>query len=43
MSGLSEAERDAVEAEIATLAEPFTATDGSVRYPGRSLVAVATG
>jgi SAM-dependent methyltransferase len=43
MSGLSEAERDAVEAEIATLAEPFTATDGSVLYPGRSLVAVATG
>jgi SAM-dependent methyltransferase len=43
MAGLSEAERDAVRAEIATLAEPFTAADGSVRYPGRSLVAVATG
>jgi SAM-dependent methyltransferase len=43
MAGLSEAEREAVEAEIATLTEPFTAADGSVRLPGRSLVAVATG
>ncbi len=43
MAGLSEAERTAVETEIANLADPFTAEDGSVRYPGRSLVAVATG
>lgn len=43
MSGLSNAARDAVEREIELRAEPFTADDGSVRFPGRSLVAVATG
>ncbi len=29
--------------EIASLAEPFTATDGSVRFPGSSLVGAASG
>lgn len=38
---LSEPEHEEVERRIATLAEPYTATDGSIRLPGKSLVAVA--
>lgn len=38
---LSEPQRDELRAEIAELAAPFTAPDGSVALPGRSLVAVA--
>jgi ubiquinone/menaquinone biosynthesis C-methylase UbiE len=38
---LSDSERDAVQRKIASLAEPFTAPDGSLALPGRSLVAAA--
>ena len=39
---LSEAQRAEVVDLIRTLAEPFTSADGSVRFPGRSLVALAS-
>jgi ubiquinone/menaquinone biosynthesis C-methylase UbiE len=39
---LSDEERAAVAERIRALAEPFTAADGSVRLPGRSLVAAAS-
>lgn len=39
---LSEAQRDQLVAEIATLAQPFTAADGSLKLPGSSLVAAAS-
>jgi hypothetical protein len=38
---LDEAEQAKVDREIAAQAEPYTAPDGSLRLPGRSLVAVA--
>jgi SAM-dependent methyltransferase len=38
---LSDQERSALTREIATLAEPYTAADGSVRLTGRCLVAAA--
>jgi SAM-dependent methyltransferase len=41
LDGLSETERDAVVTEIASLAAPFTAADGSLALPGASLVAAA--
>lgn len=40
---MSEDERAELTARIATLAEPYTAADGSIRLPGRSLVASAAG
>ncbi len=39
--GLDDAGRDAVRSRIAELAAPYTGSDGSVRLPGRSLVALA--
>lgn len=39
--GLSEAQRAHVRREIAMLARPYAGPDGSLRLPGRSLVAVA--
>ena len=39
---LSERHRDEVRDRIRSLAAPFTAEDGSVRFPGRSLVAAAS-
>jgi SAM-dependent methyltransferase len=41
VQGLGEAERDAVSEKIRSLAEPFTAADGSLRLSGSSLVASA--
>jgi SAM-dependent methyltransferase len=41
LQGLGEAERDAVSEKIRSLAEPFTAADGSLRLSGSSLVASA--
>jgi SAM-dependent methyltransferase len=41
LGGLSPAQRDEVVVEIASLAEPFTAADGSLLLPGSSLVACA--
>lgn len=40
--GLSDQQRAGVRRTIASLAEPFTAADGSLRLPGRSLVAIAS-
>ncbi len=40
-SGVSQAQQAEVVREIRRLAEPFTSADGSVRLPGRSLVALA--
>jgi SAM-dependent methyltransferase len=42
MASLSEQDREAVTDKIASLAEPYTQPDGSVRLPGRSLVAAAS-
>ena len=39
--GLSAAQRTQVRSEIGTLAAPYTEADGSLRLPGRSLVAAA--
>lgn len=39
---LSERHREELRDRIVTLARPFTAVDGSVRFPARSLVAVAS-
>jgi SAM-dependent methyltransferase len=39
---LSEEQQAAVAATIGSLAEPFTLPDGSIRLPGRALVAAAT-
>ncbi|MGI8413237.1 MAG: methyltransferase domain-containing protein [Solirubrobacteraceae bacterium] len=39
--GLSESQRAQVRSEIALLAAPYTEPDGSLRLPGRSLVALA--
>jgi SAM-dependent methyltransferase len=39
---LSEDDRTGVELEMAQLAEPYRAPDGSLRIPGRALVAAAT-
>jgi SAM-dependent methyltransferase len=41
LSRLSGSQRAEVVAKIAELAQPYTAADGSVRFPGRSLVAAA--
>jgi SAM-dependent methyltransferase len=41
VEGMSEVRRAELDARIATLAEPYTAADGSIRLPGRSLVASA--
>jgi len=41
LGGLSDGQREEVVDEIASLAEPFTAADGSLLLPGRSLVAAA--
>jgi ubiquinone/menaquinone biosynthesis C-methylase UbiE len=41
IGGLSDVQRDAAVAKIRSLAEPFSATDGSLRLPGSSLVASA--
>ena len=38
---LDEAGREKVSARMAALAAPYTAVDGSLRLPGRSLVAAA--
>jgi hypothetical protein len=39
---LTDDARAEVQREIASLASPFIAADGSVRFPGRSLVAAAS-
>jgi ubiquinone/menaquinone biosynthesis C-methylase UbiE len=41
LEGLSESQRQEASTRIASLAEPFTAPDGSLRLPGSSLVAIA--
>jgi SAM-dependent methyltransferase len=41
LAELSGEQREEVERTVATLAEPFTHDDGSVHFPGRSLVALA--
>jgi ubiquinone/menaquinone biosynthesis C-methylase UbiE len=43
VQGLTDAQREAAIAKIRSLAEPFTAADGSLRLPGSSLVASAEG
>jgi ubiquinone/menaquinone biosynthesis C-methylase UbiE len=41
MAGLDDAQREAVRQRIAELAEPFAQPDGTLLFPGRSLVASA--
>jgi SAM-dependent methyltransferase len=41
LAQLSEQERTEIARTVAALAEPYTSADGTVRLPGRSLVAVA--
>jgi SAM-dependent methyltransferase len=41
MAGLDDAQRDAVRERIAELAAPFSQPDGTLLFPGRSLVAAA--
>jgi SAM-dependent methyltransferase len=41
LSGLSEAQREELRSEIVALVTPFTSPDGSLRLPGRTLVASA--